>query len=118
MINEGELYRDVVDGCEGEGGEPCRLVKAELPVRPAKEGAPSRSSQDRRDRNARGLSRRASVAPHAQLRLIADDARCAEGEPCRVTHVLVAARGPIERAMVTNTPAQYSDLRDWDEIRS
>jgi menaquinone-dependent protoporphyrinogen oxidase len=27
-------------------------------------------------------------------------------------------RGPIERAMVKNTPAQYRDLRDWDEIRS
>jgi len=27
-------------------------------------------------------------------------------------------RGPIERAMVKNTPAQYRDLRDWDEIRA
>jgi menaquinone-dependent protoporphyrinogen oxidase len=26
--------------------------------------------------------------------------------------------GPIERAMAKNTPAQHSDLRDWDEIRS
>ncbi|MGA2319642.1 MAG: flavodoxin domain-containing protein [Solirubrobacteraceae bacterium] len=27
-------------------------------------------------------------------------------------------RGPIERAMVKNTPVQYQDRRDWDEIRS
>jgi len=27
-------------------------------------------------------------------------------------------RGPFETAMVKNTPPQYSDLRDWDEIRS
>ncbi|MGO9322055.1 MAG: flavodoxin domain-containing protein [Solirubrobacteraceae bacterium] len=27
-------------------------------------------------------------------------------------------RGPLERAMVKNTPAQYRDLRDWDEIRA
>jgi len=27
-------------------------------------------------------------------------------------------RGPIERAMVKNTPAQYRDRRDWDEIRA
>jgi menaquinone-dependent protoporphyrinogen oxidase len=26
--------------------------------------------------------------------------------------------GPIERAMVKNTPEQYADLRDWEEIRS
>lgn len=26
--------------------------------------------------------------------------------------------GPIERSMVENTPAQYRDLRDWDEIRA
>jgi menaquinone-dependent protoporphyrinogen oxidase len=27
-------------------------------------------------------------------------------------------RGPVERAMAKNTPAQYRDLRDWEEIRS
>jgi menaquinone-dependent protoporphyrinogen oxidase len=27
-------------------------------------------------------------------------------------------RGPIERAMVENTPAQFRDMRDWDEIRA
>lgn len=27
-------------------------------------------------------------------------------------------RGPIERAMVKNTPEEYRDLRDWDEIRA
>ena len=27
-------------------------------------------------------------------------------------------RGPIERSMVENTPAQYRDRRDWDEIRA
>jgi menaquinone-dependent protoporphyrinogen oxidase len=27
-------------------------------------------------------------------------------------------RGRIERAMARNTPPQYSDMRDWDEIRS
>lgn len=27
-------------------------------------------------------------------------------------------RGPLETAMVKNTPAQFSDLRNWDEIRS
>ncbi len=27
-------------------------------------------------------------------------------------------RGPIERSMVENTPAQYRDLRDWDNIRA
>ncbi|HME04228.1 MAG TPA: flavodoxin domain-containing protein [Solirubrobacteraceae bacterium] len=27
-------------------------------------------------------------------------------------------RGPIERSMVENTPAQYRDRRDWEEIRS
>ena len=27
-------------------------------------------------------------------------------------------RGPIERSMVKNTPAQYQDRRDWDEIRA
>ncbi len=27
-------------------------------------------------------------------------------------------RGPIERSMVENTPPQYRDRRDWDEIRS
>jgi menaquinone-dependent protoporphyrinogen oxidase len=27
-------------------------------------------------------------------------------------------RGPIERSMVKNTPAQYQDRRDWDEIRT
>jgi menaquinone-dependent protoporphyrinogen oxidase len=27
-------------------------------------------------------------------------------------------RGPIERAMVKNTDAQFRDMRDWDEIRS
>jgi len=27
-------------------------------------------------------------------------------------------RGPIERAMVKNTPEQYRDRRDWGEIRS
>jgi menaquinone-dependent protoporphyrinogen oxidase len=26
--------------------------------------------------------------------------------------------GPIERSMAENTPAQYRDLRDWDEIRA
>jgi menaquinone-dependent protoporphyrinogen oxidase len=26
--------------------------------------------------------------------------------------------GPIERSMVENTPAQYRDRRDWDEIRA
>ena len=26
-------------------------------------------------------------------------------------------RGPIERSMVENTPPEYRDLRDWDEIR-
>lgn len=30
----------------------------------------------------------------------------------------VEPRGPLERAMVKNTPAQYRDLRDWEEIRS
>lgn len=27
-------------------------------------------------------------------------------------------RGPIEKAMVQNTPAEYRDRRDWDEIRA
>jgi menaquinone-dependent protoporphyrinogen oxidase len=27
-------------------------------------------------------------------------------------------RGPIERAMVSNTPVEYRDRRDWDEIRA
>ncbi len=27
-------------------------------------------------------------------------------------------RGPIERAMVKNTPEQYRDRRDWEEIRA
>jgi menaquinone-dependent protoporphyrinogen oxidase len=27
-------------------------------------------------------------------------------------------RGPIERAMVNNTPEQYRDMRDWAEIRA
>jgi len=30
----------------------------------------------------------------------------------------VDPRGPIEHAMVKNTPAQYRDMRDWEEIRS
>lgn len=29
----------------------------------------------------------------------------------------VAPRGPIEKAMVQNAPAEYRDRRDWDEIR-
>ena len=32
--------------------------------------------------------------------------------------VLANTRGPFETAMVKNTPAQYSDLRNWEEIRS
>jgi menaquinone-dependent protoporphyrinogen oxidase len=27
-------------------------------------------------------------------------------------------RGPLERAMAKNTPEEYRDMRDWDEIRS
>ncbi|MGP0101366.1 MAG: flavodoxin domain-containing protein [Solirubrobacteraceae bacterium] len=27
-------------------------------------------------------------------------------------------RGPIERAMVKNTPSEYRDLRNWEEIRA
>jgi len=27
-------------------------------------------------------------------------------------------RGPLERAMVKNTPARYRDMRDWEAIRS
>jgi len=29
-----------------------------------------------------------------------------------------AAHGPIERAVVKNTPAEYADRRDWGEIRA
>jgi menaquinone-dependent protoporphyrinogen oxidase len=32
--------------------------------------------------------------------------------------VAAEPQGPLERAMVENTPAQYRDLRDWDEIRA
>jgi len=27
-------------------------------------------------------------------------------------------RGPVEHAMVKNTPPEYRDRRDWDEIRA
>lgn len=27
-------------------------------------------------------------------------------------------RGPMEHAMVKNTPPEYRDRRDWDEIRA
>jgi menaquinone-dependent protoporphyrinogen oxidase len=30
----------------------------------------------------------------------------------------VEPRGPIEKAMVQNTPAEYRDRRDWEEIRT
>jgi menaquinone-dependent protoporphyrinogen oxidase len=30
----------------------------------------------------------------------------------------VEPHGPIEKAMVQNTPAEYRDRRDWDEIRA
>jgi len=32
--------------------------------------------------------------------------------------VPVKPRGPFERAMAQNTPPEYRDLRDWDEIRA
>jgi menaquinone-dependent protoporphyrinogen oxidase len=30
----------------------------------------------------------------------------------------VDPRGPMERAIVKNTPPEYRDLHDWDEIRA
>jgi menaquinone-dependent protoporphyrinogen oxidase len=30
----------------------------------------------------------------------------------------IAPRGPIEKAMVQNAPAEHRDRRDWDEIRA
>ncbi len=32
--------------------------------------------------------------------------------------VALEPRGPIERSMVKNTPAQYRDMRDWEAIRA